>query len=100
MTRIIVSMCFSFLLFGCTTTQPQKYDIKQTEFRLVIIPNTQDFISGNNPATKAEAHVKPGECVIRLKRYPQCLLHEIRHCVEGNWHEGRNSTEDCHTEEF
>ncbi len=39
-----------------------------------------------------------GTCIIELRRdaYPYCLLHEIRHVFEGNFHPGRNSTEDCH----
>ncbi|MES2917031.1 MAG: hypothetical protein V4729_00275 [Pseudomonadota bacterium] len=39
-----------------------------------------------------------GVCSIRLRRetYPYCLLHELRHPFEGNFHEGRHSTEDCH----
>ena len=34
-------------------------------------------------------------CVITLREYPQCLLHEIRHCFEGQWHPDRDTTEDC-----
>lgn len=34
-------------------------------------------------------------CTIILRKYPQCLMHEVRHCMEGNWHEGRESTQDC-----
>ena len=34
-------------------------------------------------------------CVVQLRTYPVCLLHEIRHCIEGNWHRGRESSEDC-----
>jgi len=37
-----------------------------------------------------------GICEITLREYPTCLLHEIRHCIEGNWHEGRTSDEDCY----
>ncbi len=25
-------------------------------------------------------------CDIVLKIYPQCLQHEMRHCLEGDWH--------------
>lgn len=37
-------------------------------------------------------------CSIQLRRetYPYCLLHELRHPFEGNFHEGHHSTEDCH----
>jgi hypothetical protein len=34
-------------------------------------------------------------CIIILKSYPTCLLHEIRHCFEGQWHPGRDTVEDC-----
>ena len=35
-------------------------------------------------------------CEITLKQYPICLLHEIRHCLEGDWHpRDEPNTEDC-----
>jgi len=34
-------------------------------------------------------------CVITLRQYPECLLHEIRHCFEGQWHDARPNSEDC-----
>lgn len=39
-------------------------------------------------------------CQVELRRetYPYCLLHELRHPFEGNFHEGRESLEDCHPE--
>ena len=38
-----------------------------------------------------------GVCVVEIRRdlYPQCLLHEMRHVIEGDWHAGRETTEDC-----
>lgn len=33
---------------------------------------------------------------ITLRKYPICLLHEIRHATEGDWHKGRESDEDCY----
>lgn len=33
-------------------------------------------------------------CIIRLREYPYCLQHEVRHCLEGNFHQGRKSGED------
>ena len=35
------------------------------------------------------------EVQILRDRYPFCLLHEIRHVIEGDWHEGRETTWDC-----
>jgi hypothetical protein len=35
-------------------------------------------------------------CAIVLRKYPQCLLHEIRHCIEGEWHDREvPNDEDC-----
>jgi hypothetical protein len=35
-------------------------------------------------------------CVINLREYPRCLLHEIRHCIEGDWHDPQiPNSEDC-----
>lgn len=38
-----------------------------------------------------------GLCTVLLRRdtYPYCLGHEVRHAFEGNWHEGRESVDDC-----
>lgn len=38
-----------------------------------------------------------GVCVVEVLRdqYPSCLLHELRHVFEGDWHEGRETTWDC-----
>lgn len=38
----------------------------------------------------------PYACKIVLRKYPQCLQHEIRHCLEGDWHKGQShNTQDC-----
>lgn len=37
-----------------------------------------------------------GVCFIKLKEYPICLQHEVRHCIEGNFHKGEKSDEDCY----
>ena len=52
-------------------------------------------LKGGNPKTLAYADITGDTCVIYLRKYPQCLAHEIRHCYEGNWHEGRDSSEYC-----
>ena len=38
-----------------------------------------------------------GVCVLQVlrERYPFCLLHEIRHAFEGDWHRGRETLDDC-----
>lgn len=48
---------------------------------------------------ESRTHYRGGEvqlCEIILKRYPVCLLHELRHCIEGDWHpRDEPNTEDC-----
>lgn len=34
-------------------------------------------------------------CHIKLTKYPRCLQHEIRHCLEGNWHDGKETRMGC-----
>ena len=38
-----------------------------------------------------------GVCVLQVlrERYPFCLLHELRHAFEGDWHPGRETLDDC-----
>lgn len=70
------------------------YDIKRSNFQVAIVeqPNKlPDNVLGSATYLPASNH-----CVIILRQYPVCLLHEIRHCLEGNWHEGRTSDEDCY----
>ena len=37
-------------------------------------------------------------CIVEIRRdlYPQCLTHEIRHVIEGDWHKGRETAEGCY----
>lgn len=34
-------------------------------------------------------------CIITLRKYPICLAHEVRHCLEGSWHDSRPNSDDC-----
>ena len=46
--------------------------------------------------TDGLARWKKGYCEIYLKKYPICLKHEIRHCIEGDWHDPNiPNGEDC-----
>lgn len=64
------------------------YNLQTPVFSVVVqkvpdlpVQGTQEYIGGR--------------CVIKLRKYPVCLQHEIRHCIEGDWHEGVSTTEDC-----
>ena len=34
-------------------------------------------------------------CTITLREYPVCLQHEVRHCLEGEWHRATPNNDDC-----
>ena len=34
-------------------------------------------------------------CTITLREYPICLAHEVRHCLEGEWHGDSLDDSDC-----
>ncbi len=79
---------------GCSSTKPVLIRNSST---LTII-ETDQFItsqSSREGEILGEAVIKGSTCVIRLKQYPQCLLHEVRHCFEGNWHKHKESDKDC-----
>lgn len=43
-----------------------------------------------------DADGKIAQCDVVLRKYPVCLLHELRHCIEGDWHpRDEPNTEDC-----
>ena len=73
------------LLAGCTDPPPQ---LKYPGFvvHITIDPALPEL---------GLTTMAPGICKITLREYPTCLLHEIRHCTEGNWHAGRETDKDC-----
>ena len=86
------------VLTGCTSTPQDFYTFQQTEFKLTVIPNTENFSlpKRKGVTTYGEAVIGHGYCVIRLKNYPRCLLHEIRHCIEGDFHKHDEiNNDDC-----
>lgn len=87
---LIITM---FTLSACTTfnTGSKRDNFPETREMNISIHK----LVGGNPRIKAYAEITGNECKIYLRRYPQCLTHEIRHCFEGNWHEGRQTDEDC-----
>lgn len=78
----------ALLLVGCSP-EPTFNDVKHKSIRIHI---------SENPAieTAGIAYMTDTECAIVLKQYPVCLLHEVRHCLEGQWHGENESSEDCY----
>lgn len=81
---ILISLCV-----GCTAFEPRPEFI-QTEFRVIFLFDENPMPSDKGAV--ASATWSDGHCVIRMKRAHysnRCLGHEFRHCLEGDWHEGR-----------
>jgi hypothetical protein len=80
------------LLSGCASFDvPPAPQIGRSVFSLYV--QEGDLPKGvNGTATFYETL---NVCVVVLREYPMCLLHEIRHCIEGAWHDARPNSEDC-----
>ena len=79
------------LLSGCAALNaptPIRNDVR------VIIKAPQGYKDENKLGTTTYLPTM-NTCVITLRQYPECLLHEIRHCFEGQWHDARPNSEDC-----
>ena len=72
-------------LAGC---EAESKEIAQDAFRMQL-----SVVLGLE--TRGLAVWQEGECQILLRKYPECLLHEVRHCIEGDWHKGRETDWDC-----
>lgn len=84
-------------LQGCVVTpQPTFKNVIQSRV-LVTIEQTNKFKTTPKAGEVifAESDIDDGTCHIRLAKYPKCLLHEIRHCFEGDYHPNEASDDDC-----
>lgn len=63
-----------------------------------VVNRTVNITVIENPLIEPDglAFIGGDTCTIILKRYPKCLKHEIRHCLEGQWHGENESSEDCY----
>jgi len=75
------------LLTGCKGQHAQVIEQDTFLFKMTIDPKLE---------TLGLAEWSPSFCKIWLREYPTCLLHEIRHCIEGEWHKGHVSDRDCY----
>lgn len=90
----LLSVALALLVIACTPLPKQ--EMKYSNVPITI----QENPSLLKPGERGQARLKyDGDklvsCTVILRKYPECLLHEVRHCTEGNWHEGRESTQDC-----
>lgn len=78
-------------LVACDNSEPVKSEAKpfKTFTGPIVVEQDVDL------PTLGRQQTVGGLCFIKLKQYPICLQHEVRHCIEGDWHKGVKSDEDC-----
>jgi hypothetical protein len=83
-------IALSFFISGCATHVPVPV---RTDMHVIL----KSPVDHENPRVLGTATYlrSINTCIITLREYPVCLLHEIRHCFEGQWHPGRDTDEDC-----
>jgi hypothetical protein len=91
MKRLIIYLVVLFQ--GCTTFTTHNTRIEFPETKDMIISIHKMPLS--NPDKLGYVEIIGNTCKVYLKKYPQCLAHEIRHCFEGDWHQNKKSDEDC-----
>lgn len=93
--NILIVFCLamaSLMLNGCST---QKKEFAEKSFHISV---SEDFYIKPQGMARLVYDDKGvlKSCHIVLKHYPTCLLHELRHCIEGDWHpRDEPNTEDC-----
>ena len=80
-------VCLSILLTSCTTfiEHNTRVSIPNHEPMIISIHKSES----KNPNTLGYVEITGNVCKVFLTNYPNYLAHEIRHCFEVNWHEGR-----------
>lgn len=81
-------------LTGCGSYAPDstvKFDAVNVRFELV--DNLPMGINGMARWSGANCTI-----TMRRSRYPACITHEMRHCVEGEWHDKRPNSDDCYVD--
>jgi hypothetical protein len=87
--KISIIIFSIFLILSCSVFNPATPK---------MVRNTSTITIVENPHIKTDGYARwyGDVCFIELKRYPVCLAHEVRHCLEEHFHpEGIYSSEDC-----
>lgn len=85
-------LALTLLLSGCAIFDSPQPQIIRNAF--IVSISESDNLPHNVLGT-ATYYPTINACVIALRKYPQCLLHEIRHCIEGDWHGDLPNSDDC-----
>lgn len=107
-TPVMIFMAAVLGLSACAAFSPEPYTLKRTVSTITVkidpmLGGTAGMgqLAGNhNTGVLGEAHVTGDTCAITLREYPVCLAHEVRHCLDGEWHPPQSATfppndQDC-----
>ena len=92
--RYIMSSLLVLLCSGCAAIVAHNTRVPFPQQRTLAIEVRE--LRGGDEKLLAYMERTGNSCVIYLRQYPVCLQHEMRHCFEGNFHEGHTSDEDCY----
>lgn len=91
MKNLLLLICV--LLSGCMSIVSYNTVIPFPDTSAMSIEIHQ--LKGGNHNILGTADIQGNKCIIHLRKYPHCLAHEVRHCFEGNWHQGEDNDEWC-----
>lgn len=96
MTKYLMLCLGLFALLGCDSSTVDTDKVRTDTFKIKV--NLQDRVIYKGQTVSGLAVWKDDWCIIALPEdeYPGCLEHEVRHCLEGNFHEGYKSDEGCY----
>lgn len=88
-------MALFVLLTGCEQNTGDPDKVRTDTFKVTV--KLTDEVVYKGERVSGLAIWKDDWCIIQLPKdeYPRCLAHEMRHCLEGDFHEGYRSYEDC-----
>lgn len=87
--RILLTLLLLLAFLAGCEKKPKETKPFKTYTSNIVIEQDEDL------PTLGRQQTIGGVCFIKLKHYPICLQHEVRHCIEGNFHKGKYSDEDC-----
>ena len=87
--RLLLAISLTLLLASCASIPIPVHD--KVFFSVELVDELPPRVHGTSTCAFNTI------CQIKLLRsqYPYCLIHEIRHGFEGDWHEGYDTTWDC-----